>query len=98
VIGVIFFPLTIETIQYVVGVKIACRGEVLVGVPLYAFTQFEGVNGAIVGNRPGLGQAGNNLGRTGLELGEAVVDGLRGCIEVCTSGMQARIKSSRATL
>ena len=42
-VGVVCFPLPIEAEEYIVGIEIAGRGEVLVGVPLYAFTQFEGI-------------------------------------------------------
>ena len=69
VIRMIFLPLAIKTVQNVVGVEISRRGKVLVGVPLYAFTQVEGIYGTVIRDAPRLGQTGNNLGRTGLEFG-----------------------------
>ena len=98
VIGMICFPLPIETEEYIVGIEVAGRGEVLVGVPPDAFTQVEGIYRAIVGYAPGLGQAGNNLGGAGFELGQTVVDGLCGGIKVGTGRMQTRVKSPGATL
>ena len=55
VIRVVFLPLTIEAVEYIVGVEIAGWGEVLVGVPLYASTQFEGIFQTIGRYTPGLG-------------------------------------------
>ncbi len=74
VVRMIRLPLPVERPQYVVGVEIAGRLEVLQRVELDALPEVEGDRLAAVGDLPALGEARNDLGGAALELGQAVID------------------------
>ena len=97
VVGVVRLPLPVEREQHVVGVEIARRLEVLVGLPLDALAQMEGDRLAAVGDVPALREARDDLGGAALELGQAVVDRPLG-VEAGAGGVDRRLEILRRCL
>ena len=95
--GFVFLPLTLEHEHDVVGVQVAGRLEVLVGMPLGVLAQVEGVDRAVSGDVPLLGEAGDDLRAAALEVDDVVVD-LLGRVEGRAGGVDAGIEVLRAAL
>ena len=73
-VRVVLLPLTLEHEHDVVGVHVAGRLEVLVGMPLGVLAEMEGVDRAVGRDVPLLGEAGDDLGAAALEVDDVVVD------------------------
>ena len=95
---IVGLELALEGEDHVVGVQLACRGEVFRRLELDALAQLEGVFETVGRNRPALGEAGLKLGAAMLEFDEAAIGGARRSVEGLAAGVQARIETFRRRL
>ena len=95
VIGAVVLPHPVEREQHVVGIEVPRRREGLVGMPLHALAQMEGVDGAVVGHVPGFGQGRHHLGAAALERHQPVIDRHRG-VQAGAGGVDLRVEVLRA--
>ena len=91
--GVVLVALTLEREDHVIGVEVARRRELVVGVEFHALTKVEGDLGAVLGHVPALGEAGDHFGGAGLELGEVVVDRVRRGVEGGAGGIKRGVEA-----
>src|SRR5205085_4652254 len=90
-VGVVLLPLAIEGEEHVVGIEFACRREGLAGVKLDGLAEVECDFEPVLGDIPAGGKTGHDLGRSGLELDQLIIDRTR-CIERSSSLVQRRLK------
>ena len=88
-------PLAIDREQHVVGVEVAGRLESVRGLHLHAPAELEGEGLAVFGHGPGLGEAGDHLGGSALELDQPVVDVERADFHVRLDGLLLRVLQQR---
>jgi len=90
--GIVLVGLPVEAEDHVVGVEVACRLEVLGGLPLHALAQVEGEAEPVLGCVPAAGEAGLDLRAAALEFDQSAVDLPRRRVEGCAGRVDRRIE------